>query len=330
MVLYLYPPSFSKTFMEKSLKPIIEHINDFLEYLDIEKGLSNKTQETYERFLRKFLKWLKINNLEGLLPHELTEEHVRRYRVFLSQTFNKNTKEPLKRSSQNYYLIALRNLLNYFTDRNILSLPAEKVKLAKSKISDRTIKFLTLDQIKKLLETPKTNNIIGLRDRAILESLFSTGMRVAELVSLNKDQFKITAETKDLEIMIIGKGNRPRPVYFSPRAIRWLREYLKERNDKEKALFINFKGPRTASKRLSARSVENIVKKYALLSGVPIFTSPHTIRHSFATDLLNQGVDLRTIQEFLGHKNISTTQIYTSVTSRKLREAHRKFHSLNE
>lgn len=316
--------------MKKSTKSIIEHINDFLEYLDIEKGLSNKSQETYERFLRRFSKWLEINNLKALLPHELTEDYVRKYRVFLSQTFNKNIKQPLKRSTQNYYLIALRNLLNYFTDRDILSLSAKKIKLGKSRLEERIIKFLTLDQIKKLLEMPEIKNITGLRDRAILESLFSTGIRVAELVNLNKEQFRIINDTKDLEIVIIGKGNRPRPVYFSSRAIKWLEKYLKTRKDKEKALFINYKGPKTASKRLSSRSIENIVKKYALLAGVPIFTSPHTIRHSFATDLLNQGVDLRTIQEFLGHKNIGTTQIYASVTSKKLKDTHRKFHSLKE
>lgn len=316
--------------MKKDNRAIVEHINDFLEYLDIEKGLSNKSQETYERFIRKFVKWLKINNLEAFLPHELTEEHIRKYRVSLSQTFNKNTREPLKRSTQNYYLIALRNLLNYFTNRDILSLPAEKIKLTKSKSDERAVKFLALDQIKKLLETPETSNITGIRNRAILETLFSTGLRVAELVSLNREQIRITTETKDLEIVIIGKGNRPRPVYFSPRAIKWLRKYLENRKDKEKALFVNYKGPKTAAKRLSSRSVESIVKKYALLAGVPIFTSPHTIRHSFATDLLNKGVDLRTLQEFLGHKNIGTTQIYAHVTSKRLRETHRKFHSLNE
>jgi len=316
--------------MKKDQKPIIEHIRDFLEYLDIEKGLSNKSQETYDRLLKKFIKWLKVNNLKSLLPHELTEEHIRKYRVFLSQTINKKTKEPLRRSTQNYYLIALRNLLNYFTDRDILSLPAEKIKLPRLKTEDRVVKFLTLEQIKKLLETPEISNITGLRDRAILETLFSTGLRVAELVSLNREQIKITPETTELEVVVIGKGNRPRPVYFSKRAIKWLKKYLETRQDKEKALFINYKGPKNSPKRLSARSIENIVKKYAILAGIPIFTSPHTLRHSFATDLLMRGVDLRTIQEFLGHKNIGTTQIYAHLTSRKLRETHHKFHSLSE
>jgi integrase/recombinase XerD len=317
--------------MKKDSKPIIEHINDFLEYLDIEKGLSNKSQETYNRFLNKFSSWANANNFEKLLPHELSEDHIRKYRVFLSQSFNKNTKEPLKRSTQNYYLIALRNLLNYFTDRDILSLPSEKIKLAKSKINERAIKFLSLDHIKKLLEAPKDSTITGLRDRAILETFFSTGLRVAELVSLNRDQLKITPETEELEIVVIGKGNRPRPVYFSKRAIKWLKDYLETRKDKDRALFIHFKGPTNMQeKRLSSRSMENIVKKYAVLAGIPTFTTCHTIRHSFATDLLSQGVDLRTIQEFLGHKNIATTQIYASVTSKKLKETHEKFHSLNE
>ncbi len=316
--------------MKKDTTSIIEHINGFLEYLDIEKGLSNKSQETYGRFLAKFSSWLSANNLKNLLPHEITEEQIRKYRIFLSQSFNKYTKEPLKRSTQNYYLIALRNLLNYFTDRDILSLPSEKVKLGKSKINERAIKFLSLDQIKKLLEAPNTSTSTGLRDRAILETFFSTGLRVAELVSLSRDQVKITPELKDSEIVVIGKGSRPRPVYFSERAIKWLRKYLETRKDKDKALFISYKGPTSQEKRLSPRSMENIVKRYAILAGIPTFTSCHTIRHSFATDLLSQGVDLRTIQEFLGHKNIGTTQIYASVTSKRLRETHRQFHSLKE
>jgi site-specific recombinase XerD len=316
--------------MKKSDKSIVGHTDDFLEYLDIEKGLSNKSQETYQRFLKKFVSWLKVNNLKDLMPHELSEDHIRKYRVFLSQSFNRYTKEPIKRSTQNYYLIALRNLLNYFTDRDILSLPSEKIKLTKSKSDERMIKFLPVDQIKKLLDAPKTSNLPGLRDRAILETLFSTGLRVAELANLNIEQIKITPETKDLEIVIIGKGNRPRPVYFSERAVKWVGKYLETRKDKEKALFINYKGPKTAAKRLSSRSVESLVKKYAILSGAPTFTCPHSIRHSFATDLLMKGVDIRTVQEFLGHKNISTTQIYAHVTSKKLRDSHRKFHSLKE
>jgi len=316
--------------MKKSTKTIIQNINDFLEYLDIEKGLSNKSQETYERFLKRFIKWLKDNSLETLLPHRLTEDHIWKYRVFLSQTFNKNTKEPLKKSTQNYYLIALRNLLNYYADRNIISLPAEKVKLIREK-GDRAIKFLTLNQIEKLILAPKTSTITGLRDRAILESLFSTGARIAELVSLNCDQLKITPTTKDLEISIVGKGSHIRTVYFSNRTVVAIKEYMETRKDKEKALFISYKGPRKReSQRLSPRSIETIVKRYALISGSPITTTPHVLRHSFATDMLNKGVDIRNVQEFLGHRNIATTQIYTHVTSKRLRDIHKQCHGGKE
>lgn len=316
--------------MKKDSKPIIEHLSDFFSYLDIEKGLSLKSQETYQRFLKKFISWLKINNLEKITPDELSEDHIRKYRLYLSQNINKKTKESIKRTTQNYYLIALRNLLNYFSDRNILALPSEKIKLSKLKLDEKMIKFLSVDLIQRLLEAPKTSTLTGLRDRTILEALFSTGLRVAELTSLNKEQIKINPSIEDLEIVVIGKGGRPRPVYFSKRAIEWLIKYLKSRQDKEKALFINYKGPKDGPKRLSPRSVEKIVKKYAILAGIPTFTTPHTLRHSFATDLLNQGADLRTVQEFLGHKNISTTQIYAHVTSKKLRETHRKFHSFNK
>ncbi|GAF81413.1 unnamed protein product, partial [marine sediment metagenome] len=167
----------------------------------------------------------------------------------------------------------------------------------------------------------------GLRDRAILESFFSTGMRIAELVSLNKEQFTNIKNKKELELGIIGKGGHPRTVYFSERALLWLKKYLDTRQDKEKALFIHYKAKKGSDNRLTARSIERIVKKYTVLAGVPIFTSPHTIRHSYATDLLNQGVDLRTIQEFLGHRSITSTQIYTHVTNKRLRDIHRQFHS---
>jgi len=315
--------------LKRATKPIIKYRTDFLEYLEVGKGLSNKSQATYNRMLNKFFNWLKKNSLENLKPHQLTSEHIWKYRVFLSRITNKNTGEPLKRTTQNRYLIVLRSLLNFFADRDILALPAEKIKLAREP-EEKAVKFLTRDQVYKLLLAPNTNTITGLRDRAILESLFSTGMRVAELAILDRDQIKITPSTKDLEITIIGKGNRPRPVYFSERSVKWLREYLKTRTDKERALFIRYKGPKDSPSRLTTRSIENIVKKYAIQAGVPIFTVPHTLRHSFATDLLAKGVDLRTVQEFLGHKSIATTQIYTHVISKRLRDIHRKFHSEKE
>ncbi len=307
--------------MEKSQKSLPQHLNDFLDWLDIEKGLSNKSQENYSRFLKKFIDWLKENNLEDLKPHELSPAHIWDYRVYLSR----QSKKTLKKSTQNYYLIALRSFLNYFANRDILSLPAEKIKLAKDK-GEKTIHFLTLEQIKKLFSAPDTSKKSGLRDRAILEILFSTGLRIAELVSLNRDQINLRPMTKDLEIGIVGKGNRPRTVYFSERAVYWLRKYLDDRKDKEKALFINYQGRKSSSRRLTDRSIERTIKKYALMAGLPINTTPHTLRHSFATDLLNQGADLRVIQEFLGHRNIATTQVYTHVTNKRLRDIHRQFH----
>jgi len=308
--------------MERSKKPISQHLNDFLDWLDIEKGLSNKSQENYSRFLKKFINWLKENNLEDLKPHQLSPANIWEYRVYLSR----HSKKTLKKSTQNYYLIALRSFLNYFANRDIISLPAEKIKLSKDK-GEKKINFLNMEQIEKLFSTPDIKKINGLRDRAILETLFSTGLRIAELVSLNKDQIRISPLTEDLEISIIGKGNRPRTVYFSKRTIYWLDKYLKKRRDNDKALFINYQGRKNAPKRLTDRSIERNIKKYALLSGLPGNTTPHTIRHSFATDLLSQGVDLRLIQEFLGHSSISTTQIYAHVTSKRLRDVHRKFHS---
>jgi len=307
--------------MEKSQKPLTQHLTSFLDWLDIEKGLSNKSQENYSRFLKKFIDWLKKNNLENLKPHELSPAHIWDYRVYLSR----HSKKPLKKSTQNYYLIALRSLLNYFADRDILSLPSEKIKLAKDK-DEKKVHFLNLEQVEKLVSIPNTQKINGLRDRAILETLFSTGLRIAELVSLDQEQMVIKPTTKDLEISIIGKGGHVRTVFFSERAIYWIKEYLDTRKDNNKALFISYQGRKNTSKRLTDRSIERSIKKYALLAGLSSKTTPHTLRHSFATDLLNQGVDLRLIQEFLGHRNIATTQVYTHVTNKQLRDVHRKFH----
>lgn len=312
--------------MERSQKSTIEHIPDFLDWLEIEKGLSSKSQENYNRFLKKFLDWLKINNLENIKPHELTSENVWKYRVFLSRQYLPKTDKPLKKTTQNYYLIALRSLLNFFADRDIISLPAEKVKLAMDK-GDREVRFLSIEQLKKLFSVPKTSTKQGLRDRSILEVFFSTGMRISELVSLNKNQIKIKPGIKELELSIIGKGGRARTVYFSDRTLYWLNKYLTTREDEDEALFINYRSKKTNSLRLTPRSIEKMIKKYAIQAGLPINTTPHVMRHTFATDLLSQGVDLRTIQEFLGHKSIAATQIYAHVTSKKLREIHEKFHS---
>lgn len=313
--------------MQKSNKPIIKQIPDFLDYCEIEKGLSDNTQKNYSRYLKKFTDWLKASNKEDMLPHDLTPEEIWNYRLFLARFKDPNKDKPLSKLTQNYYLIALRSLLSFFTDKDIISLPADKIQLPKDAKKEKTVKFLTLDQIEKLLLAPNVENNDGLRDRAILESFFSTGLRIAELVALNKEQFKSLSDKKDLELGIIGKGKHPRTVYFSERALDWVKKYLKTRDDDDKALFIHYRSRNGSEGRLTARSIERIVKKYSTLANVPFFTTPHTLRHSYATDLLEQGVDLRTIQEFLGHKNIATTQIYTHVTNKRLRDVHRQFHS---
>jgi len=317
--------------MKKSKKAIPHHLNDFLDWLEIEKGLSSKSQENYARFLKRFLNWLQLNKLEDIKPHQLTAEQVWQYRAFLARQYTSRKyafkeKKTLQKTTQSYYLIALRSLLNYFADRDIISLPSEKIKLPK-KEDTRIVNFLNLEQLEKLFSSPDTSKINGLRDRVILEAFFSTGMRIAELVSLNREQIKLKPETKDIEIVIIGKGSRPRTVYLSERTIHWLRKYLETRKDKEKALFINYKNKKGSSRRLTARSIEKSIKRYAIMAGLPLTTTPHVMRHSFATDLLEQGVDLRTLQEFLGHKTLAATQVYTHVTSKRLRDIHRKFHS---
>jgi len=306
--------------MELQIKPLLKHIPDFLEYLAVEKGLSQKTQENYHKFLKKFFSFLSKNHLENLKPKDLSSDHIWQYKVFLANS-------TLKKSTQNYYLISLRAFLSYFSERNIPSLPPEKIKLAKDK-TDKSVRFLTLEQLEKFFLVPDVSKNQGLRDRAILETLFSTGLRVAELTALNRDQIKIKNninKTEELEIGIIGKGGKARTIYFSKRAIESIKKYLESRLDKEKALFINYRS-KNSEKRLSSRAVENLVKKYALLAGLPLNTSPHVLRHSFATDLLTQGVDIRVVQEFLGHRNIATTQIYTHVSNVRLKKIHREHH----
>lgn len=314
--------------MRKSNQSIPSYLNDFLDWLEIQKGLSSKSQENYARFLKKFLDWLEKNELANIKPYELSSDHIWKYRVFLSrQCVASNSGQPLKKSTQNYYLIALRSLLNYFADKDILSLPAEKIQLARDK-GDKQVRFLVLEQLEKLFKVPNVSKIEGLRDRAILETLFSTGMRISELTALNRNQIKIKPNSKEeLELSIIGKGGRVRTVYFSERTLFWLNKYLETRKDNEKALFINYRSKKNAPRRLSNRSIEKSMKKYVIMSGLPLNTTPHVMRHSFSTDLLAKGVDLRTIQEFLGHKSILATQIYTHITSKQLKEIHRKYHS---
>lgn len=312
----------------KTNKSLTEYLTDYLDDLEINKGLSGKTQENYARFLQKFFNWLSANKLGKLKPKDLTKDHIWKYKVFLSRHIDPVKKKSLKKSTQNYYLIALRSLLEFFVEKEIASLSPSEVRLAKDK-SDKEVKYLQLQEIEKLLLSPDTSNIIGLRDRALLESLFSTGLRVAELAALDKEQLKIGAMTRDIEVTVVGKGEKVRTVYFSERAVKWIRNYLNKRTDMDEALFINYKPgieKTNLPRRLTTKSVEEIVKKYVKITGLPIMATPHTLRHSFATDLLAQGVDLRLVQEFLGHRNIATTQIYTHVTNKQLRDVHKKLH----
>jgi site-specific recombinase XerD len=319
--------------MNESNTPIVKHIAPFLEYCEIEKGLSDQTVKNYGLFLKKFTDWLKAGKNHLLKPHELTNDHIWQYRLYLSRHITPKKGRNLKKSTQGYYLIALRALLDYFAEKDVRCLPSEKVKLPKD-TKDKKVAFLTIEQLEKLLLAPDTKTVAGLRDRAILETLFSTGLRVAELVSLNRSQIDhagiIRGRVKDQEVPVTGKGGRTRVVFFSERCLGWLSKYLSKRTDIDPALFTHLKtghATQNSSERLSKRSVENIVKNYAKTTGLDILATPHTIRHTFATDLLNQGLDLRTIQELLGHKNIATTQIYTHVTNKKLRDIHRQFHS---
>ncbi len=317
--------------MQNSNTPLIKHIPRFLEYCEVEKGLSPVSTRNYDNFLRVFTGWLRDKKQEKIKPHELTPEHIWDYRLYLSR--KKDAKDRyIKKTTQNYYLIALRNILNYFTDKDIQALPAEKIKLAKLTDKDRTIKFLAFAQIEKLMSMPDITSAQGLRDRAILEVFFSTGMRIAELTSLNIEQFDIknlvSGKLKEQELSITGKGGRTRTIYFSERALTWLGKYIKTRKDMFPPLFINYR-PSEEDKehRLTSRSIERLVKRYAGMAGLPVHATPHTLRHSFATDLLNQGADMRAVQELLGHKNIVTTQVYTHLTNPKLKEIHKKFHS---
>ncbi len=315
--------------MHKSKKPLTHHVTDFLDWIDIEQGLSSKTQENYSRFLKKFSDWLDKEKLGHIKPHELSPEIIWKYRVHLARQSHGPKKSTLKKNTQNYYLIALRNLMIFFSERDILALPKEKIKLARDK-DDREVRFLNIKQIEKLLSIPDVNLKQGLRDRTILEVLFSTGVRISELTQLNLKQIQTAKTGSDMELSISGKGGRTRVIYISERAMTWIKRYLATRiDDKKEALFINYRAKNDAPDRLSMRYIQNMIKKCALHAGLPPNTTPHVMRHSFATDLLAKGVDLKMLQEFLGHKDISATQIYAHVTNKQLRDIHRKFHGLD-
>ena len=302
-------------------------IADFLEYLEVEKGRSPLTIREYEHYLKRFDDWLSQNS-SAVEPEDIDLELVRKYRLYLAHLRNRNG-VPLKRNTQTYYIIALRAFLRYLlVQRDIPTLSPDKLELPKQ--ISRSVTFLNPGQLDRLLNSPKISNEAGLRDKAILETLFSTGLRVSELVSLNRDQINLDRK----EFGVRGKGDKLRVVFLSDSAAEWLERYLRARRDRFKPLFIRYSGAVDAKRdgekmRLTARSVEKIVGKYAKRCGLPVDATPHTLRHSFATDLLIGGADLRSVQEMLGHESIRTTQVYTHVTNRHLKEVHKAFHSRN-
>ena len=299
-------------------------IAEFLEYLEIQKGCSPLTIREYRHYLKRFHNWLSENS-SATRPDEINLELIRRYRLYLAHLRGRDGL-PLKRITQSYHIVALRAFLRYLlVQRDIPTLSPDKIELPKQ--GSRSVSFLNPGQIERLLNSPKISNNAGLRDRTILETLFSTGLRVSELVSLNRDQ--VDLERKEFGVK--GKGNKVRVVFLSDTAAQWIERYLRARKDNFKPLFIRYSGKVDAQKngekmRLTARSIQRIVSKYAKRSGLPIEATPHTLRHSFATDLLISGADIRSVQEMLGHESIRTTQVYTHVTNRHLKEVHKAFH----
>lgn len=302
----------------------------FLEYIEIEKGRALKTVENYDHYLTVFLEYSGAKK-----PSDITDSVVREFRLWLNRQVtgkNKKTGKTMSRNTQNYFLIALRAFLKYLARQEIKSLPADRIELAKT--PERSLDLINESELRRLLDVPNSSNsktvsdLRNLRDRAILELLFSTGMRVSELCSLTRD-----IDLSSDEISIRGKGGKIRVVFISDHAKNTLKEYLSKRKDTDDALFIQLsKNGKITKKRkgslaLTKRSVERIVKLNAIRAGISKKVTPHTMRHLFATDLLSNGADLRSVQALLGHAHIGTTQIYTHVTDKHLREIHKKFHN---
>jgi len=310
--------------MSNSLPKLIDN---FLEYLEVEKASSKLTIRDYRHYLEVFYQWFS-STLPDKSLENLTLEDVRKYRVYLANRVDEKGLT-LKRVTQNYYVIALRSFLRFLIKNDHKTLEPSKIDLPKTE--SRSLKFLEKEHIERLVTAIDTSKEEGMRDRAMLELLFSTGLRVSELVKLNHKQINIERR----EFGILGKGGRARVVFISDRAAQWLQMYIEKRKDKFAPLFIRYSGRINNDNdgekmRLTARSVERIVKKYVRLTRLPIDATVHTLRHSFATDLLTNGADIRAVQEMLGHKNIATTQIYTHVTNRQLKEIHKSFHSGNK
>ncbi len=285
---------------------------EFLEYLEIEKGKSLKTVENYDRYLKRLWKFSKISNAE-----EITDDLIRNFRLYLNRQKTQEGND-LSRKTQNYYLIALRMFLKYLTKRGIKSLAPERIELAK--IPQTQLDLISENELERILEAPQGNNLRIFRDKAILELLFSTGLRVSELCSLNRDQI---IDAKSGEVSIRGKGGKVRIVFVSEKAKQAVKNYLDKRQDASEALFVRSE---RGDSCLTPRSIERIIKFYAIKAGIAKKVTPHTLRHVFATDLLSAGADLRSVQTLLGHSNITTTQIYTHITDKQLREVHKAFH----
>ena len=309
------------------------YILDFLEYCELDQNLSQGTIKMYDYYLHHFATWAQKELGRAPKLSDLTPPLIRKYRLFLSRLKSKKTKSTLKKTTQRYFVVALRSFVSFLEKQELEVIASTRIDLGKAE--GRSLKFLEDKQLRQLFAACETKTLTGLRDRAILEVLFSTGLRVSELVSLNSDQ--INFRTREFSVM--GKGRKVRLVFLDDAAAMILSRYLKKREDSFKPLFVRLKGPKPAdptedpdgeSWRLSARSVQRLMKKYVKKSGISVDASPHVLRHSFATDLLRSGADIRSVQEMLGHKSISTTQIYTHVTNPQLKEAHKKYHRKRE
>ncbi len=292
---------------------------DFLEYLELEQNRSQKTIRNYDHYLTRLVDFAGDISVE-----DIDRELVRKWRLWLNRLGTNNSDE-LGKATMNYHLIALRSFLKFCAKRDIPALTADKVELARTVRTQVT--FLSAEEVERLLEQPDLNLITGMRDRAILELLFSSGLRVSELTNLDKDHINL----KRREFMVRGKGQKDRPIFISAEAAKWVQAYIDKREDTARPLFLRYSGTKKVDlsgnfHRLTDRSVQRLVARYALLAGITKHVSPHTLRHSFATDLLMNGADLRSVQAMLGHSNISTTQIYTHVTDTHLKAVHDKFH----
>ncbi|MBD3330169.1 tyrosine-type recombinase/integrase [Candidatus Peregrinibacteria bacterium] len=301
---------------------ISKYIKDFLEYQEIAKNRSQKTLENYTHYLKRFEEFL----AEDIDPKTLDLKKIKNYRIYLNR-FIDDKGQQLGVKTQNYHLIALRAFLKYLAKNDIKSLAPEKIELAK--MPERTVEVLSKEELHRLFAAVDRTKKYAARDLAILETLYSTGLRVSELTKLDIEQ----VDLKRREFMVRGKGRKPRIVFLSKKAAQIIENYLKTRSDGLSPLFINFgQGLKehdildNEARRLTTVSIENIVRKYALKAGIIKKVTPHTLRHSFATELLINGADIRSVQEMLGHSSITTTQIYTHLSNKKLKEVHEKFH----